>query len=432
MPTPTRLRALPHILLLSFLATNATLHAKTARLRIVWQADPAHEATIAWDQVSGQDPAVHVLPRAEWKEGKDKTLVVKPERKNNFMGMHSHFASLKGLKPDTAYQFVIKDSEGESSEAWFCTAPDHPQPFTFIAGGDTKSPAAVRERGRRTNRMVAKLRPLFVVFDGDFTSAGVRPQEWKNWLSDWAADTRSADGRIYPLVPVRGNHEMKDETLYHIFGLSSRDNYYAFSVGGDLLRFYTLNVHLTPAAKFQAQTAWLRADMDQHASTSFKISAYHKPLRPHTRMKAENHNLYKAWAQLFLDKHMNLAIEGDSHMHKITYPIRPSKEKGSSQGFIRDDTRGTMFIGEGSWGAGTRKNDDDKPWTMQSGSFAQFKWAHVFPDKILLHTVITEKGKVDQVPANTEDNLFAIPEGITLFDDGKHGKVVKLPLIPWK
>ena len=100
-----------------------------------------------------------------------------------------------------------------------------------------------------------------------------------------------------------------------------------------------------------------------------------------------------------------------------------------------------MFIGEGSWGAHPRANDDDKSWTMQSASFNQAKWVHVRPQQgdvppsLEVFTVITGEYDedeeqilyVDQVENLTEDDIFKIPANIRLYK-GKYGETsVKYP-----
>jgi hypothetical protein len=125
---------------------------------------------------------------------------------------------------------------------------------------------------------------------------------------------------------------------------------------------------------------------------------------------------------------MNMAIEGDSHMHKITWPVRFDGNAKDSEEFVRDDEKGTMYVGEGSWGAGTRKNDDDKPWTLASGQLNQCKWFHVYPDRIEIRTVVTEPGAVENAGANDESDVFATPEGLKLFDNEGHGEVVVYPV----
>jgi hypothetical protein len=135
---------------------------------------------------------------------------------------------------------VIKDISGVSERYWFRTAPDTPRPFTFIAGGDTRTNTTPRRAG---NRLIAKLRPLFVAFTGDYIGSD-NTTEWNEWLDHWQ-ESISSDGRMYPLLPHRGNHESGgNSTLYELFDITS-NNYYAVSFGGNLLRYYVLNSETT-------------------------------------------------------------------------------------------------------------------------------------------------------------------------------------------
>jgi hypothetical protein len=148
---------------------------------------------------------------------------------------------------------------------------------------------------------------------------------------------------------------------------------------------------------------------------------------------------------LFYQYKLDISLDGDSHMSKTTYPIRPSKGPGSHEGFIRDDENGTMYIGEGSWGATPRLNNDDKPWTLRSGSFNQIKWIQVFPQEgeepayLEIRTVITSERNpdnedevisyVNNVSSLSESDVFAIPENIRLFSPEPYGAVITYPFI---
>jgi hypothetical protein len=84
----------------------------------------------------------------------------------------------------------------------------------------------------------------------------------------------------------------------------------------------------------------------------------------------EGTDQYDNCAALFYSGKMNLAIELDSHTVKRTYPIKPDNGLGSEEGFKRD-SKGTVYIEEGGWGAPLRSNNDNKDWTMASDSFNQ-------------------------------------------------------------
>jgi hypothetical protein len=322
----------------------------TDKYRLVWNDDPATSVVVEWNQLSGSDPAVYYGPE---DHGTDYILyphMQEPTRVEYYRGMHNHFVKLTGLTPDTPYYFVIVDSEGVSERMWFKTAPDTPRPFTFISGGDTKSYGDALQAGRFSHQMVPKLRPLFVIFKGDFTSdGGIVDSEWHTWFDDWATLTKASDGRMFPLIPVQGNHENGDKTVLHkLFDAPYQEGdmaniYYALSFGGNLLRIIVLNSEIEEGGE---QRLWLENELTASQDHSFRLTAYHKPFRPHTSSKPDQDYQYEQWAQLFYDYGVNLSFDADSHMHKITYPLRPSTEAGSFEGFIRDDELGTMYLRE--------------------------------------------------------------------------------------
>jgi len=265
-------------------------------------------------------------------------------------------------------------------------------------------------------------------------------------LNDWTFLTTTGDGRLIPIIPVHGNHEDGDYTVLNkLFNSPYQYNdeenvYYSLSVGGNLFHFIALN---SQTGGFEDQTKWLQEDLSKYQDFTFKFAGYHKPMRPHTALKSENDHLVENWAPLFTQYKLDIAMEGDSHMSKITYPIRPSEEPDSFEGFIRDDENGTMYIGDGSWGASPRPNNDDKPWTLRSGSFNQVKWIHVIPENgnkqayIEIRTVITSERNpanedeiisfIDNVSSLDENSLFTIPDNIKLFSTDSHGSVITYP-----
>jgi hypothetical protein len=428
-------------------AVSEDLTISTDKYRVVWSGDPSTTTTIAWDQLRGKDPVVYYGTEdfgSDWQKYPNSQKFTR--RYGGYQGMNTHFAKLEDLKPDQAFYFVIKDSEMCGKRFWFKTAPDVPKAFTFIVGADTKSSGTALEATRLSNQMVAKLRPLFVIFNGDFCSGdGTDDDNWRIWLNDWASMTTTKDGRMIPLIPVHGNHENGDKKLLHrLFDVphqydSEENVYYSVSFGGNFFHFIALNSEIDEGG---GQRNWLDEDLKAHQHFTFKSVGYHKPLRPHTQRKSENDYQYEQWAPLFYKYGLDLSMDGDSHMSKITFPIRPSNEPGSYQGFIRDDEQGTMFIGEGSWGASFRDNNDDKPWTLRSGSFNQIKWIQVFPENngrpahMEIRTVITatkdeEEGNivshVDRVASLSEENVFEIPENINLFAPEPYGAVIRYP-----
>lgn len=396
------------ILLLSILLSPLNkLDAHADRLRCSWRADPSTTMVIGWDQVTGENPIVYYDIMDHGRNINAYKFSRRPDRVVAAKGMNNHFARLSGLKPYTTYYFIIKDSEGVSKRFAFRTAPDNPgQRLSIIAGGDSRNHREVR---LSANLLVAKLQPHFVLFNGDMTSHDSSP-EWIDWLDDWQR-TISSEGWITPVIVARGNHEAENKTLYDLFDLPHPGNFYAFTVGGNLLRIYTLNTMIPVSGD---QKTWLEQDLQANAdNTTWKFVQYHHAIFPHHSSKSERDDIYLNWAPLFHRYKVHLAIESDSHVAKWTFPLRPDTGPGSEMGFIRDNQDGTVFIGEGCWGAPLRVNDDNKSWTRASGSFNHFNWIFVDQEKIEIRTVMTDNGA--QVGNISAQNLFNPPIGLTLW-----------------
>ncbi len=420
--------------------------AASNKYRLIWNSDPTNSVTLAWDQFQDSDVEVYFDTKDQGRKYWKYNQKVSPSTKNKMYEMNTCFADLEGLQGGTNYYFVIKDDFGISERYWFKTAPSEPAAFSFVAGGDTKSEGPPMEAGRASNRMVSKLRPLFVMFNGDFTSGrGISPDAWKQWLVDWQEQTTTSDGRMIPVFPIHGNHENGDRrNLLHIFNSPYQNNdstaiYYSTTIGGDFFHMVALNTEIETGGH---QKLWLENDLKENQNCTFKVAGFHKPFRPHNAWKRENDYLYNDWIRIFTEYGLDIGFDADSHLHKITYPIRPDTSSVESElGFIRDDKKGTMYVGEGSWGAEPRVNDDDKSWTLASGSFNQVKWIHVIPksenspDHMNIYTVITasydKEGNQtlydENVEALTEDNLLQLPANIELFEDESFGSFVRYP-----
>lgn len=329
-----------------------------------------------------------------------------PQIVNTYLEMNNAFVRLNNLKPDTAYYFVVQDSVGVSARFWFKTAPDDPRTrLSVIAGGDSRNNRTPR---KAANLLVSKLRPHVVMFAGDMTGGG-SPREWREWFEDWQL-TISQDGRIYPILAARGNHESSNEMISKLFD-TTPGVYFASSFGRDLLRVYTLN---TESGISGDQTSWLNQDLTASQAVRWKFAQYHKPIRPHTAGKSEGSNQYRHWAPLFYQHKVQLVSEADAHTVKTTWPVIPASGQGSDEGFIRNDQEGTIYIGEGCWGAPLRANDDAKSWTRNSGKFNSFNWIFVDQGKIEIRVIQVDNAS--EVQALTDDNLFSTPKNLKIWN----------------
>ncbi len=392
------------LLLILYTVIATDMYALTDKFRLMIAGDPATSVTIGWNQLSGNNP---VLLYDTQDYGTNYTLYTQSktvDRSVSYRGMDNRFVRLTGLQPNTAYYFVVLDDEGISYRYWFKTAPNDLSRLSFIAGGDSRNNRTPRQSA---NLLVSKLKPHAVFFGGDMTDDDT-DTEWQNWFDDWQLTT-SADGRMIPVIAARGNHESQNQVIYNLFDVPSPEAYYATTFGDNMVRFYTLNSQISVSGN---QLTWLENDLSTHTDALWKMAQYHKPMRPHTLVKSEGSSMYSAWAQLFFDYGVRLVIDCDSHMSKTTWPIEPSSNPGNDEGFIINQTLGTVYTGEGCWGAPLRPNDDTKSWTRSSGSFNQFKLIFVDTSKIELRTIKVDNASQVGEVSNTDP--FTLPANLDL------------------
>ncbi|MEM8710882.1 MAG: metallophosphoesterase family protein [Planctomycetota bacterium] len=386
------------------------------KFRLVWTQDPAITAVVCWNQVSGGPGVVRYGPEDRQREADRYPSTAEVRRTVDQDPMLTCIAWLEGLSADTEYFFCIQDEKGVSRRFRFRTAPVVPQSFTFVAGGDSRNGRGVRVRANQT---VARLRPLFVAFTGDLVSRDTN-ERWGWWLDDWQ-HTISEDGTMIPLVPHRGNHEREPRSMHDTFGVPE-DAYYAFSVGGDLFRYFVLNSQISAGGE---QGKWLERELKRHRRrTTHLVAGYHKPMRPHVGEKDEGANPLR-WAKMFYEHGVDLAIESDSHVMKRTAALRPDKK--GDEGFSATgsgDRNATVFIGEGCWGAPLRATDDSKDWTLASGSFNGFDWIHVTPDEMKIRTVVV--GPTEDIAQVNPDDPFVSPEGLRVWQPDS-GEILVVP-----
>lgn len=401
------------IICIILLVFSLTSNAAARFVRVMFSGDASTTATIGWDQISGDDITV----KFDTASPRDLVYAFEADisNSNEVKGMHTHFVELKDLKPNTRYNFIIKDSEGYSRTYYFYTAPDkNTERLSFIGGGDSRTRSTIRQKA---NLMVAKLKPHAVLFDGDFTAIDIE-KEWIQWFLDWELSI-GEDGRITPLVVARGNHEMTNKVMVELFNVPCRLVYFSTQFGGDLFNVLTLNSEIF---KGGPQEWWLKSDLKRHRDFFWQMPMYHRPIRPHVKHKKEMKTQYKNFLPHFEKAdNVRLALECDSHTAKTTWPIIKSDEEGSEEGFKRDDAKGIVYIGEGCWGAPPRVPDDQKCWTRDAAMIDSFKWIFVDQEKIEVRTVLYSNSElVEELNAN---NRFIMPENIELWNP-KNGAVV--------
>ena len=408
-----------NIFIILFLIIITNCFSSSDKYRLTYRDNPSTSIVIGWDNLSGNNHRVYFDTEDHGQDTTAYSFMKTPDRVENEKGMTNTFARLSNLQPNTKYYFVVADDGFISERMWFQTIPDDPSVrLSMIFGGDSRSHQDDRQNA---NKMVAKLRAHAVVFGGDYVDDGTDSQ-WEQWFLDWEM-TISEDGRCTPLIATQGNHELiwtnfpeGNDVIDKLFDYPNDDHYFAMNFGGSLFRIYSLDSEYPTSSNYGDQTDWFEDDLAQnYDDATWLIAQFHSPVRPHNEAKMEGSKQYDEWVPFFDQYNFAFVHENDAHLCKRTWPIRISNGEGSEEGFIRDDYNGTVYVGEGGWGAPLRTVDDNKVWTRNSIRMNQFKWIFISQDTIEIRTVMTDS--VDNTEALQEgDDVFSYPNGISIWN----------------
>ena len=397
-------------------------------LRLSYRDDPATTIVVGWSN-DGTSTNAKVyygttdFGAANWASYPNNHGI---DATNSYKNLTNNYARITGLTPNTVYYFVIKDDQGVSARYSFKTITDNvDDSLKFISGGDTRTGAPLieasdcRQRRQNGNKLVAKIRPDFVAFTGDFIfSENIIQvnQFWADWLQDWSL-TFGPDGRITPCCGTFGNHEVNND-LINLFDISNTDNYYAINFGGKLLRLYTLKSdESVGACDNTAQLNWFLNDLQTHTGNSnepfWKFIQYHIPMVPHGQY-SPNQPQIDCWADKFQQYKVRLSMDGHSHVVKVTWPVVPSNSGNSEKGFIKDTANGTVYIGEGTWGAPLRSLYSPNSWTRDQGAFDAFQVVLVSKYETQVKTIKFEN-MTTASQLTDSDPTWSLPSGISIW-----------------
>jgi hypothetical protein len=404
--------------------------AATNNYTLAWRDDPATTMVVGW---SGDNGTLYYGTSDFGTAYASYPSQATVARSVTHKGQNRKFVRLTGLTPNTVYYFVVHDAAGQTSARYkFQTLSDNPNtPLSFISGGDSRRsvevfgvpvedcPTDCRTERQEGFQLVAKFRPDFISFNGDFVrntlGVGV-DQEWADWFSDFGL-SKSADGRLYPVVLTLGNHEDGSD-MYNMFDIP-QEEYYVLNMHGGLARFYVLNSELN-ACSDATQLNWVTNDFTNHTGTAsdplWKIVQYHIP----TFAMGNGYGLVQdqmdCWVPIMESANVKLVMESHTHITKWTYP---SVRNSGGTDFVRDDNNGIVYIGEGQWGAPHRSLDftgaSQKPYVRNQDVFDSFFFVRVSQDTIQVKCVKFEG--VSSVGIKTDDVLGSFPPtGVTYWN----------------
>lgn len=344
------------------------------------------------------------------------------------------FIDLKNLSPKTTYYFVLKDANGKLSLRYsFRTMSNNPNdPISFISGGDTRDGLTgetcnCRGERQKSFTLLGKLCIDFITFSGDFVGGsyekllGIKENrtQWEEWFTDWQLTLDPSTNRLIPIIPTLGNHETNAADDLKLFNVPTTANYFSFTFGGNLLHLVSLNSELP---NDNTQKTWFTNDLINNQNIIWKGVTYHKPMVPQGYYSPEP-SLLANWAPLFSQYGVRLAMEGHTHIYKITFPAKYTG-LSSSNYFVRNDSIGTAFIGEGNMGAPYRANLYSKfAFTREVGkNFTSFFHVRVSKDTMKITTVLVNannaslsypscSGQGQELATNVD--VYDAPDGAT-------------------
>ncbi|NDE84530.1 MAG: metallophosphoesterase family protein [Verrucomicrobia bacterium] len=295
------MRSFRFYLLLCLLGANGWAEELPATLILTWEKDPCRSMTALWLRGPGlgETPRKDLPEVIQWKKVGEGSWQPAATESSPFpdpdkMGK-PRWTLVKArwdrLEPGGEYLFKI----GSSPEAKFCTAPQNiGSGVTFVEGGDID----IADSSFKMMVLGARQNPLFMSLGGDLAYGDGHDIKreiafWKQWRQAAIAP----DGRLIPLVPGIGNHEVKGGYVqegatfeemkarapffYAWFGGLYRQAEPVALDFGDYLSMLLLDSgHVLPIA---SQTGWLKENLEKRKAVPWVFASWHVSTYPSFR-----------------------------------------------------------------------------------------------------------------------------------------------------
>lgn len=272
-----------------------------ATLILSWDKDPCRTMTAQWLRGPGlgEAPTQDRPEMIRWKKAGQGGWQTLPTESSPFPDPEKTGrprwtlvrARWSGLEPGAEYIFQT----GDSPEAKFCTAPDKlGDGVTFVEGGDVD----IADSSARMMTLGARQDPLFMSVGGDLAYGDGHDlkREIAFWRQ-WHATARAPNGRVIPLVPGIGNHEVKGGYVqegatweqmksrapffYALFGgLYDKPEPVAIDFGSYLSLLLMDSGHVLPIS---AQTGWLQGNLEKRKHVPWVFASWHVSTYPSSR-----------------------------------------------------------------------------------------------------------------------------------------------------
>jgi hypothetical protein len=326
-------------------------------------------------------------------------------------------AELTELKPDRDYFFCIDENDKIFN---FRTMPTSiSQPIRFVVGGDIYHDGI--DSVRATNIQAALQSPQFALVGGDIAYAGdkfgflpegwqswvdrmlaqlaIRPakrQRWIDWLALWKETMVTPEGRLIPMVPTLGNHDVNggfgktyaDAEHFHLFfPFPGRQGFKALDFGHYMTIVVLDSGHTNPIGGMQS--LWLYEALRQREKFNHKFALYHVPAYPSVRKLSGkvSSEVRHFWVPIFDRFNLRGAFEHHEHAYKRTHLLRGG----------RVDSSGVLYLGDGAWGVEQPRQPDASRWYIaKSASKRHFIAVTVAGDRCHFNAIDSQGVQFDE------------------------------------
>lgn len=326
-------------------------------LYLSWLRDPTTTMVVQWhSDIKSKSSEVLYRKMGETKWQKQVGSAVSLKRYSRLV----HTVELTGLEPDTMYQFCLCNGKVPYR---FRTCPKAGgRALRFAVGGDVYFYLYLL---RQMNKEIAKKDPDFVIVGGDiaytqghksfFKGKDWEIKRWTTFFREWKKQMVAPDGRLIPMVPVVGNHDVKNAVKYPKAGrpifydlFAMRENTYSYRAldFGSYFSLFLLDTGHTHPIEGE-QSSWLNEALSSRKEVPYKMAAYHVAAYPsvYSYTSKVPTLMRETWVPLFEQYGMKAAFENHNHAYKRTYPLKEG----------RVDPTGVLYLGDGAWGVPPRK-----------------------------------------------------------------------------
>lgn len=371
---------------------------------LTWKDDPSTTMMVMWHTSDGNRET-----RVQFKELNSETWQTQEGTSKRFFdtSITIHRVELTGLEADTEYLYRIND--GDIHQFRTLTDDLGKRPLDVVIGGDAYFDP---EPFIQMNKEVASKNPDFVILAGDIAYAeGLRCalrtrywkiERWEQFFRLWTKYMVTKEGRTIPIVPVIGNHDVKegfdnphkhDVIFYEVFAFPRSPYPYRTMNVANAITFYLLDSgHTYPVGGLQ--TEWLKKAFQDNKHSAYQIPVYHVPAYP--SVTAFTHrgstDIRKFWVPLFEKYGVRVSMEHDCHTFKRTFPIR--------DGMV-DPENGIHYLGDGAWSVPPER--PQRHWYLYKAAQTNCYWHLILdPSRAQIKAYDIDGNQIDalSIPAN--------------------------------